>query len=71
MTLRLKAYPPLAARFARGASWSLAGMGAAQALAVIASIVTARLLGKVGFGEFGMVTGTVGAFGSWPASDWE
>jgi O-antigen/teichoic acid export membrane protein len=38
-------------------------MGAAQGLAVIASIVTARLLGKVGFGEFGMVTGTVGAFG--------
>jgi O-antigen/teichoic acid export membrane protein len=47
----------------RGASWSLLGMGAAQSLAMLASIVTARLLGKVGFGEFGMVTGTVGAFG--------
>jgi O-antigen/teichoic acid export membrane protein len=38
-------------------------MGAAQGLAVVASIVAARLLGKVAFGEFGMVTGTVGAFG--------
>lgn len=56
-------YPSLGVRFARGASWSLIGMGAAQGLAVIASIITARLLGKVGFGEFGMVTGTVGAFG--------
>jgi O-antigen/teichoic acid export membrane protein len=53
----------LGARFVRGAWWSLVGMGAAQGLAVLASIVTARLLGKVTFGEFGMVTGTVGAFG--------
>lgn len=62
MTLRLKA-PSLAARFARGATWSLIGMGAAQGLALIASIVVARLLGKVTFGEFGIVAGTVGAFG--------
>jgi O-antigen/teichoic acid export membrane protein len=38
-------------------------MAAAQGLAVVASVVTARLLGKVTFGEFGMITGTVGAFG--------
>lgn len=63
MTLKLGTSPSLSTRFARGASWSLAGMAAAQGLAVIASIVTARLLGKVTFGEFGMVTGTVGAFG--------
>lgn len=50
-------------RFLRGAGWSLVGMGAAQSLALVASVVTARLLGKVTFGEFGMVTGTVGAFG--------
>lgn len=59
----MSADPSLSARFARGASWSLAGMGAGQGLAVVASMVTARLLGKVMFGEFGMVTGTVGAFG--------
>jgi O-antigen/teichoic acid export membrane protein len=63
VTLEPRAYPSLATRFARGASWSLAGMGAAQGLALIASIVAARLLGRVAFGEFGMVTGTVGAFG--------
>jgi O-antigen/teichoic acid export membrane protein len=56
-------FPSLGRRFAAGATWSLVGMGAAQGLAVIASVVTARLLGSVGFGEFGMVTGTVGAFG--------
>src|SRR5215216_2707980 len=58
-----EAQPTLGTRFVRGAWWSLLGMGAAQGLAVLASIVTARLLGKVTFGEFGMVTGTVGAFG--------
>jgi O-antigen/teichoic acid export membrane protein len=55
--------PSLGTRFAQGASWSLLGMGAAQGLGVLGSIITARLLGKVTFGEFGMVTGTVGAFG--------
>jgi O-antigen/teichoic acid export membrane protein len=61
MTTRV--HPSLTARFASGASWSLAGMGVAQGLALIASVVTARLLGRESFGEFGMVTGTVGAFG--------
>jgi O-antigen/teichoic acid export membrane protein len=56
-------HPSLTSRFARGASWSLVGMGAAQGLALIASIIAARLLGQVSFGEFGMVTSTVGAFG--------
>jgi O-antigen/teichoic acid export membrane protein len=55
--------PSVTSRFARGATWSLVGLASAQGLAVIASILTARLLGKVEFGEFGMVTGTVGAFG--------
>ena len=63
MTSTLEAHPSLAARFAKGAVWSLAGMGVAQGLALLASIVTARLLGQVTFGEFGMVTSTVGAFG--------
>lgn len=53
----------VASRFARGASWSLLGTGAAQGLTVIASIICARLLGKVTFGEFGMVISTVAAFG--------
>jgi O-antigen/teichoic acid export membrane protein len=63
VTSEANSSPSLGTRFVRGASWSLIGMGTAQGLAVVASIVTARLLGKVTFGEFGMVTGTVGAFG--------
>ena len=53
----------LATRFAKGAYWSLVGMAVAQGLAVVSSIVAARLLGRVSFGEFGMVISTVGAFG--------
>lgn len=52
------------ARFARGAFWALAGTLIAQGLGVLASIVTARLLGKEVFGEFGMVNSTLGAFGA-------
>ncbi len=63
MTSKPSSSASVGTRFVRGASWSLLGMGTAQGLAVVASIVTARLLGKVTFGEFGMVTGTVGAFG--------
>jgi O-antigen/teichoic acid export membrane protein len=63
VTSSSQALPSLRARFARGAFWSLLGMGIAQGLALVAAIITARLLGKVAFGEFGMVTGTVGAFG--------
>src|SRR5215207_6145625 len=63
MTISPGTHPSLTSRFARGASWSLVGMGAAQGLALIASIIAARLLGQVSFGEFGMVISTVGAFG--------
>ena len=54
----------LGARFARGAFWSLVGTVIAQGLSMVASIVTARFLGKVGFGEWGMITSTVGMFGT-------
>ncbi len=54
----------LRARFARGTFWSLVGTVIAQGLAMIASIVTARLLGKVSFGELGMINSTVGTFGT-------
>jgi O-antigen/teichoic acid export membrane protein len=53
----------LRARFAKGAFWSLIGAAIAQGLTLLASIVTARLLGKVSFGELGMVQSTVGMFG--------
>lgn len=41
----------------------MAGTVASQALAMAASIISARLLGRDGFGEFGIVVGTVGTFG--------
>ena len=51
------------ARFARGAFWSLVGTLISQALTLAASVVVARLLGKVGFGELSMIRSTVGMFG--------
>lgn len=43
--------------------WSLAGTLISQGLSLAASIVTARFLGKSGFGELGMINSTVGVFG--------
>jgi len=58
--------PPgsLRARFAKGTTWSLIGTVISQGLALLASIVVARVLGKVGYGELGMVRSTVGMFGT-------
>lgn len=53
----------LGGRFARGTFWSLVGTVIAQGLSMVASIVVARLLGKTGFGELGMINSTVGTFG--------
>ncbi|HEU4888116.1 MAG TPA: oligosaccharide flippase family protein [Thermoanaerobaculia bacterium] len=49
----------LRARLARATVWMLAGSGLNQALAMLASIGTARILGKVAFGAFGAVRSTV------------
>jgi O-antigen/teichoic acid export membrane protein len=59
-------FPPgsLRSRFARGAFWSLMGVMISQALGLGASIVIARLLGKVGLGELGMINSTMGLFGT-------
>ncbi len=54
---------PVGARVARGALWSLVGICGSRALAVASSVIVARLLGKVGYGEMGMVQSTVGMFG--------
>lgn len=53
---------PLRARLAGGVFWSTAGALVSRALALVASIITARILGKVGFGEFGMIQSTAGMF---------
>mgnify|MGYP000861028187 CR=1 FL=1 len=54
---------PLGLRLARGMFWSMAGAAISRGLMLIASIVVARLLGKSGFGELGMIQTTVGMFG--------
>ena len=50
-------------RFARGAVWSLIGAFLAQGSNVVASVITARLLGREQFGEYGMIQSTVGMLG--------
>jgi O-antigen/teichoic acid export membrane protein len=46
-------------RFSAGLAWTFAGTAISQALAMVAAIVTARLLGRGGYGEYGMVAGTL------------
>ena len=55
---------PLGMRFARGVFWSLAGAILSRGLALLSSIIVARLLGKEGFGELGIIQSTVGMFGT-------
>lgn len=59
----------LRARFARGAIWSLVGTVGGRFFALLSGVVVARLLGKEGYGELGIVLSTAlmfqtfGAFG--------
>ena len=53
----------LRGRFARGAVWSLIGAVIAQGASLAASVITARLLGREQFGEYGMIQSTVGMLG--------
>ena len=55
---------PIGYRLARGAFWSLLGTVAARVLALGASVLAARLLGKGGFGELGIIQSTMGMFGA-------
>ena len=50
-------------RFVRGVFWSVAAAFVARGLDLLASIVTARILGKNRFGELGMIQSTVSMFG--------
>jgi O-antigen/teichoic acid export membrane protein len=53
----------LRGRFARGAVWSLVGAAVSQGANLAASVITARLLGRAQFGEYGMIQTTVGMLG--------
>jgi O-antigen/teichoic acid export membrane protein len=54
---------PLWKRFIKGAFWSAIGTFATMTLNFAASLITARILGKVGLGEFMMITNTVWTIG--------
>jgi O-antigen/teichoic acid export membrane protein len=53
----------LRGRFARSAGWALAGAITSSGLGLIASVVSARLLGSEAFGALGMIQTTVGTCG--------
>jgi len=52
----------LASRLIRGTFWSLVGTVLSRLLGLLASIFVARMVGKVGLGELGIVQSTVGMF---------
>lgn len=53
---------PLGYRLAKGAFWSLVGTVLSRSLSVVSSVLVARMLGKVGMGELGIIQSTVGIF---------
>jgi O-antigen/teichoic acid export membrane protein len=59
LAARLSASPAVR-RVAGGAAWSLAGAALARALALGATVLLARELGAVGFGEYNLVLATAG-----------
>jgi O-antigen/teichoic acid export membrane protein len=52
----------LGERFAHAAGWSFAGVVIARLLGIASSVVVARLLGKEGFGQYGIIQSTAGMF---------
>jgi O-antigen/teichoic acid export membrane protein len=54
---------PLGYRLAAGVFWALAGTVISRGLAVVSSVIVARILGKEGFGELGIIQSTIGMFG--------
>lgn len=54
----------LRARLAHGLLWSILGSAVVYGSNLIASVITARLLGRTGFGELGMVMSTLTLFGT-------
>jgi O-antigen/teichoic acid export membrane protein len=55
---------PIGTRLARGTFWSLVAGCVSRSLALVASIIIARILGRETFGELGMLQSTLEMFGS-------
>jgi len=53
----------VARHFAVGAFWALVGAVVSRSFTLVSSVLAARLLGTVGFGEVGMIQSTQGLFG--------
>ena len=54
---------PIGYRLASGVFWSMAGAVISRGLMLAAWVLVARMLGKTGYGELGMIQSTVGMFG--------
>ena len=54
---------PLGGRLARGAFWSLAGSLVSRCLGLVSVVLVGRIIGRVEFGEFGVIQNTIGMFG--------
>ena len=55
---------PLGNRLARGTFWMVTGTVISRVLGLVSSVILARILGKIPFGEFGTIQSTVGLFGA-------
>jgi O-antigen/teichoic acid export membrane protein len=55
---------PVSYRLARGAFWSVTGALLSRGLGLVAGIIVARILGKAGFGQFGIIRGTIEMVGT-------
>lgn len=53
----------IAKRLVRGSLWSMFGSAISRILILIAMILVARILGKISFGEFGIIQATLGVVG--------
>lgn len=60
---RLANSTSVTARLTRATVWAILGNGLQQGFAMLASVVTARFLGKVAFGEFSAIRSTTLVFG--------
>ena len=50
-------------RLAKGTFWSIAGTGISRGLMLVSTILVARILGQIGYGELGIIHSTIIMFG--------
>src|SRR5271157_2305488 len=55
---------PIGERLLRGTFWSMTGTVVSRTLGLAAAILAARIIGKMVYGELGIIQSTVGMFGT-------